>query len=204
MRGCGFRSSGIDLITVEARVVVASIDTYLKYSEAVGQVAPASRPQAELAQNVMAENAALRAELAATKSGAPPSSPAAKSGRAERAGGRGEPKRPVRGVRRLGDLGGLTRVTGPRRRSIAAGGTRCRVRDGSEARARRSAPRRAPICSRSRGRLSTGSPTTPAWTRRWSPSPTQRARISCSSPTVAFDRSARRLHRSGATTTRTR
>jgi hypothetical protein len=59
---------GIDLITVEARVVVASIDTYLKYSEAVGQVAPASRPQAELAQSVMAENAALRAELAATKS----------------------------------------------------------------------------------------------------------------------------------------
>jgi gas vesicle structural protein len=59
---------GIDLITVEARVVVASIDTYLKYSEAVGQVAPASRPQAELAQNVMAENAALRAELAAAKS----------------------------------------------------------------------------------------------------------------------------------------
>jgi gas vesicle structural protein len=60
---------GIDLITVEARVVVASIDTYLKYSEAVGQVAPVSRPQAELAahQNVIAENAALRAELAATK-----------------------------------------------------------------------------------------------------------------------------------------
>ena len=58
----------IDLITVEARVVVASIDTYLKYSEAVGSSLPASRPQAELAQNVMAENAALRAELAATKS----------------------------------------------------------------------------------------------------------------------------------------
>lgn len=37
---------GIDLITVEARVVVASIDTYLKYSEAVGQVAPISRPSA--------------------------------------------------------------------------------------------------------------------------------------------------------------
>ena len=58
---------GIDLITVEARIVVASIDTYLKYSEAVGSVAPVSRPQAELAQNVLAENAALRAELAATK-----------------------------------------------------------------------------------------------------------------------------------------
>ena len=59
---------GIDLITVEARVVVASIDTYLKYSEAVGQVAPVSRPQTELtAQDYMAQNAALRAELAAAK-----------------------------------------------------------------------------------------------------------------------------------------
>ncbi len=61
---------GIDLITVEARVVVASIDTYLKYSEAVGQVVPVSRPgQAELVahQNVLAENVALRAELAAAK-----------------------------------------------------------------------------------------------------------------------------------------
>src|SRR6187397_3118471 len=35
---------GIDLITVEARVVVASIDTYIKYTEAFGQVAPVSRP----------------------------------------------------------------------------------------------------------------------------------------------------------------
>src|SRR5205807_831904 len=35
---------GIDLITVEARVVVASIETYLKYSEAVGSLTPASRP----------------------------------------------------------------------------------------------------------------------------------------------------------------
>jgi gas vesicle structural protein len=62
---------GIDLITVEARVVVASIDTYLKYSEAVGQVAPMSRPHTELAshQDVLAENAALRAELAASKKG---------------------------------------------------------------------------------------------------------------------------------------
>ena len=38
---------GIDLITVEARVVVASIDTYLKYAEAVGQVTTASRPAIE-------------------------------------------------------------------------------------------------------------------------------------------------------------
>jgi hypothetical protein len=40
---------GIDLITVEARVVVASIDTYLKYAEAVGQVSTASRPALEAA-----------------------------------------------------------------------------------------------------------------------------------------------------------
>jgi hypothetical protein len=60
---------GIDLITVEARVVVASIDTYLKYSEAVGQVASVSRPAAELQshQDVVAENLALRAELEASK-----------------------------------------------------------------------------------------------------------------------------------------
>lgn len=35
---------GIDLITVEARVVVASIDTYLKYAEAVGLMGPVARP----------------------------------------------------------------------------------------------------------------------------------------------------------------
>lgn len=60
---------GIDLITVEARVVVASVDTYLEYSE-VGQVAPVSRPQPERAahQDVIAENAGLSAELAATQS----------------------------------------------------------------------------------------------------------------------------------------
>ena len=35
---------GIDLITIEARVVVASIDTYLKYAEAVGLTPAVSRP----------------------------------------------------------------------------------------------------------------------------------------------------------------
>jgi hypothetical protein len=70
---------GIDLITVEARVVVASIDTYLKYSEAVGQVSPVSRPVAELPshQDMVAENAALRAELAASKGAAKAASKAA-------------------------------------------------------------------------------------------------------------------------------
>ena len=56
---------GIDLITVEARVVVASIDTYLKYSEAVAQVGPVSKPTIEDKgyEEVIAENAALRAQL---------------------------------------------------------------------------------------------------------------------------------------------
>ena len=57
---------GIDLITVEARVVVASIDTYLKYSEAVGASSPASRPAIEASQTrqeLQAENAELRAQL---------------------------------------------------------------------------------------------------------------------------------------------
>ena len=57
---------GIDLITVEARVVVASIDTYLKYSEAVGAAASASRPAIETPRGydeLAAENVALRAQL---------------------------------------------------------------------------------------------------------------------------------------------
>ena len=58
---------GIDLITVEARVVVASIDTYIKYSEAVGSVVPASRPSVDSKTHeaVLAENQALRAQLGA-------------------------------------------------------------------------------------------------------------------------------------------
>ena len=35
---------GIDLITVEARAVVASIDTYLRYADAVGLTGLVSRP----------------------------------------------------------------------------------------------------------------------------------------------------------------
>ena len=35
---------GIDLVSVEARIVVASIDTYLKYAEAVGITSPVARP----------------------------------------------------------------------------------------------------------------------------------------------------------------
>jgi hypothetical protein len=60
---------GIDLITVEARVVVASIDTYLKYSEAVGITSPISRPRevgaGEVADldRLQRENAELRRKL---------------------------------------------------------------------------------------------------------------------------------------------
>src|ERR1700753_44502 len=65
---------GIDLITVEARVVVASIDTYLKYSEAVGPVAPLAKPAAlegGAPAPVRAETAPLRAPLAGGPGGRP-------------------------------------------------------------------------------------------------------------------------------------
>ncbi len=61
---------GIDLLTVEARIVVASIDTYIKYSEAVSLSPTVSRPAIESAartsEDLVAENAALRAQLAAS------------------------------------------------------------------------------------------------------------------------------------------
>jgi gas vesicle structural protein len=60
---------GIDFVTVEARIIVASIDTYLKYSEAVGITTPASRPrelgvgaETEL-ERVQQENIELRRRL---------------------------------------------------------------------------------------------------------------------------------------------
>jgi gas vesicle structural protein len=61
---------GIDLVTVEARVVVASIDTYLKYSEAVGITGPhrtrelsaPSPTQAEM-DRITAENVELKRKL---------------------------------------------------------------------------------------------------------------------------------------------
>src|SRR5437763_1381965 len=62
---------GIDLRTVEARVVVASIDTYIKYSEAVSQVPSVSRPSApesRTSEDLLVENASLRAQLAASLS----------------------------------------------------------------------------------------------------------------------------------------
>jgi len=63
---------GIDLVTVEARIVVASIDTYLKYSEAVGITGPVSRPR-ELSggtdemDRLQRENVELRRQLETRK-----------------------------------------------------------------------------------------------------------------------------------------
>ncbi len=35
---------GIELLAIEARVVIASVETYLKYAEAIGLTAPAATP----------------------------------------------------------------------------------------------------------------------------------------------------------------
>jgi hypothetical protein len=51
---------GIDLITVEARVVVASIDTYLKYAEAVGLTPAVSRPAITPGADVIEEETTRR------------------------------------------------------------------------------------------------------------------------------------------------
>jgi hypothetical protein len=69
---------GIDLITVEARIVVASIETYIRYSEAVTQISPVSRPisaDTRTHDDLVAENASLRAQLASSPSAAAPARP---------------------------------------------------------------------------------------------------------------------------------
>jgi gas vesicle structural protein len=66
---------GIDLITVEARVVVASIDTYLKYSEAVAASLPVARPTLSEGradgpsyEQLLSENALLKSQMRTTRS----------------------------------------------------------------------------------------------------------------------------------------
>ncbi len=86
---------GIDLLTVEARVVVASIDTYIKYSEAVSQVPTVSRPALERRSSE---------ELAGGERLAP--------GPARRLDGAGGGS-PARGGRGISDQQAVTR--GPRR-----------------------------------------------------------------------------------------
>jgi len=58
---------GIDLITVEARIVVASIDTYLKYSEAVGITSPISRPRESIGSGTETEFERMQQENADLK-----------------------------------------------------------------------------------------------------------------------------------------
>jgi hypothetical protein len=66
---------GIDLLTVEARVVVASIETYLKYSEAVALSLPVARPaiaegrpEAPSYEQLLSENNTLKSQLRSTRS----------------------------------------------------------------------------------------------------------------------------------------
>ena len=60
---------GIDLVSVEARIVVASVETYLKFAEAIGITGFASRPMVGPGtagtdmDRVMAENAELKRRL---------------------------------------------------------------------------------------------------------------------------------------------
>jgi hypothetical protein len=72
---------GIDLITVEARIVVASIETYLKYSEAVGQTLAVARPAAteKLSdgpsyEQLLSENSSLKMQLRSRRGGGVPAS----------------------------------------------------------------------------------------------------------------------------------
>ena len=71
---------GIDLITVEARVVVASIDTYLKYSEAVALSLPVARPslsegrpEGPSYEQLLSENNTLKSQIRSTRRRTPAS-----------------------------------------------------------------------------------------------------------------------------------
>jgi hypothetical protein len=60
---------GIELLTLEARVVIASVDTYLRYAGAIAGTPQVARPQALEAparyDELVAEIASLRAQLKA-------------------------------------------------------------------------------------------------------------------------------------------
>src|SRR2546428_14044731 len=91
---------GIDLITVEARVVVASIETYLKYSEAVGSLTSASRPAIDghASEAVIPRNPALRGEVPRPRRGGtrPPRPRGPRSGGRPPHPGAAPPPRPRR------------------------------------------------------------------------------------------------------------
>lgn len=60
---------GIDLITVEARVVVASIDTYLRYADALGLTPPIRQNTSLGAGSGGLETGSARARQAQTERG---------------------------------------------------------------------------------------------------------------------------------------
>ena len=60
---------GIDLITVEARIVVASIDTYLRYAEAIGITSQVARPSISARdEGTLGEGTGTRASATARES----------------------------------------------------------------------------------------------------------------------------------------
>lgn len=56
---------GIDLVSVEARIVVASVETYLRYADSIGTVGMVSRPMLGSSEvdRLRAENRDLRRDL---------------------------------------------------------------------------------------------------------------------------------------------
>src|SRR3954470_22589020 len=56
---------GIDLLSVEARVVVASIETYLKYADAISSGGPQPLSGSPEIERLAAENAQLRRRMSA-------------------------------------------------------------------------------------------------------------------------------------------
>ena len=61
--------ANVELLTIQVRLLICSIDTYLKYSEAVGLTAPGSRPRelavggADELDRMRTENADLKRRL---------------------------------------------------------------------------------------------------------------------------------------------
>jgi len=71
---------GIELVSVEARVVIASVDTYIRYADAISNAPQVARPKATVSVEEGGRYEELAAELAGLRSqlmqlNAPPSEP---------------------------------------------------------------------------------------------------------------------------------
>jgi len=58
-----FQLAGLDLITIDARIVVASIDTYLNYAEALRFTGLAAMPELVLGESVATNRTLRRARV---------------------------------------------------------------------------------------------------------------------------------------------